>query len=68
MSSFGFNERAVLPDAGSMSREDANSKAEQEYWEFSERRRAAIESQAEQDAIRDLEDIEKKLKKKSKDN
>ena len=61
-----FNERAVLPDAGSVSREQADSKAEQEYEKFSERRRAAIESQAEHDVIRDLEDIEKKLPKRKK--
>jgi len=62
-----FNDRAVLPDAGSVSREQADSKAESEYEKFSQRRREAIEQQAEQDLIHDLEDVEKKLKK-TKDN
>jgi hypothetical protein len=68
-----FNERGVLPDAGSVSRETADEKAEREYELFSERRRIAIEAQAEQDAIRELEDTAKNLperpakrKKKSK--
>ena len=52
-----FNDRAVLPDAGSVSREQADSKAESEYEKFSHRRREAIELQAEQDLIRDLESI-----------
>ena len=66
-----FNDRSVLPDAGSISREQADTKAKKEYEKFSERRRTAIEAQAEQDVIRDLENIEKKLpkrKKKPKDN
>ena len=66
-----FNDRSVLPDAGSISREQADTKAKKEYEKFSERRRTAIEAQAEQDIIRDLENIEEKLpkrKKKPKDN
>jgi hypothetical protein len=62
-----FNDRSVLPDAGSVSREQADEKAKLEDEKFSERRRVAIEAQAEQDIIRDLENIEKKLKK-TKDN
>ena len=62
-----FNDRSVLPDAGSVSREQADAKAKREYEKFSEGRRTAIEAQAEQDMIRDLENIEKKLKK-TKDN
>jgi hypothetical protein len=61
-----FNERSVLPDAGRMSRESAEEKAEREYEDFSQRRRAALEAQAEQDAIRQLEDTAKKLPKRSK--
>ncbi len=61
-----FNDRAVLPDAGSVSREQADSKVESEYEKFSHRRRVAIELQAEQDLIHDLEDIEKKLPKRKK--
>jgi hypothetical protein len=61
-----FNERQVLPDAGSVSRESADEKAQQEYERFSERRRAAIEAQAEQDLMRELEDTAKKLPKRKK--
>jgi len=56
-----FNERAVLADAGSVSREAADTKAEVEYDLFNRRRREAIESQAEQDALRELEATAKKL-------
>ncbi len=61
-----FNERQVLPDAGSVSRESADEKAQQEYERFSERRRTAIEAQAEQDLMRELEDTAKKLSKRKK--
>ena len=59
-----FNERRVLPNAGTISREDADQQAEQEFEHFSERRRAALEAQAELDAIRELEDTAKRLPKK----
>ena len=58
-----FNERQVLPDAGSVSRESADEKAQQEYERFSERRRSEIEAQAEQDLMRELENTAKKLLK-----
>lgn len=58
-----FNERRVLPDAGSVSRETADEQATQEFERFSQRRRDAIEAQAEQDAIRELEDTAKSLPK-----
>jgi hypothetical protein len=61
-----FNERQVLPDAGSVSRESADEKAQQEYERFSERRRSAIEAEAEQDLMRELEDTAKKLPKRKK--
>lgn len=51
-----FNERAVLPDAGSVSRDQADQKALAEFEAFARRRREAIEAQAEADAIRELED------------
>ncbi len=65
-----FNERQVLPDAGKVSREAADEKAEQEYERFSERRRIATEEQAENDAMKELEETAKKLPKpkKKKDN
>jgi hypothetical protein len=56
-----FHERQVLPDAGSVTREEADEKAGQEYEEFSERRRLAIEAQAEEDQIRELENLARKL-------
>jgi hypothetical protein len=62
-----FNERAVLPNAGSVSREAADEKAQREYERFSERRRAEIEAQAENDAMKELEDKLKKLPKKYAD-
>jgi len=58
-----FNERRVLPDVGSVSREVADKRAEREYEQFSERRRAETESQAEREAIRELEDTAKSLPK-----
>ena len=60
-----FNERRVFPDAGSVSRETADEKAQREFDHFSERRRVAIEAQAEQDVIRELEDTAKRLPKKA---
>jgi hypothetical protein len=61
-----FNERGVLPDAGNVSREAADQKAIQEYERFSERRRAQIETQAENDNLKLLEDLAKKLPKLKK--
>ena len=61
-----FNERGVLPDAGKVSRESADEKAEREYERFSERRRAEIESQAEHEAMRELEEAANKLPKPKK--
>lgn len=58
-----FNERRVLPHAGSVSRETADETAEREFEQFSAHRRAAHEDQAEQDAIRELEDTAKRLPK-----
>jgi hypothetical protein len=60
-----FNDRAVLHDAGSLSREDAARKASEEYERFAERRRALAEAEGEQ-AIRELEQTAKKLPKKKK--
>jgi hypothetical protein len=60
-----FNDRDVLRDAGSLSREDADRKASEEYDRFAERRRALAEAEGEQ-AIRELEQTAKKLPKKKK--
>lgn len=63
-----FNDRNVLPDAGSISREDADARALQEYDRFAERRRAQLEADAENDMLRELEEGIKKLPpKKPKD-
>ncbi len=56
-----FNDRAVLPHAGRVSRDAADSKAAQEYETFSERRRAHLEAEGEADALRQLEATAKQL-------
>ncbi len=56
-----LNERAILPDAGKVSREQADALAEQEYEQFAALRRAEIEERAELDALEELEDEVKKL-------
>ena len=56
-----FNERGVLPDAGQVTRRNADETAGREYEQFSERRRAASEGQAEQESIRELEETVKRL-------
>ncbi|MDB5384774.1 MAG: hypothetical protein JWM11_420 [Planctomycetaceae bacterium] len=61
-----FNDRNVLPNLGKVSREIADEKAEREYTQFSARRRAAIESQAENEAFQELEETIKKLPKPKK--
>ena len=56
-----LNERAILPDAGKVRREQADAIAEKEYERFAARRRAQLESEAETDTLRQLEDEVKKL-------
>jgi len=56
-----LNERAILPDAGKVSREQADAIAEQEYERFAARRRARLENEAETDTLKQLEDEVKKL-------
>lgn len=58
-----LNERAILPDAGQVSREQADAIAKREYERFSARRRAQLEEAAEQDAFKQLEDEVKKSPK-----
>jgi hypothetical protein len=50
-----FNERAVLPDAGRITREEADRLAHEEYERFAERRRTEAESAGEADAMKMLE-------------
>jgi hypothetical protein len=56
-----LNERTILPDAGNVSREQADAIAEQEYERFAVRRRAQLENEAETDTLKQLEDEMKKL-------
>ncbi len=56
-----LNERAILPSAGAVSREEADAIAEREYERFAQRRRAQLEEQAEADTLKQLEDEVKKL-------
>jgi len=63
-----FNDRAVLPHAGHVSRDAADRKATEEYEKFSARRRAHLEAESEAEALRQLEDTAKKLPKRKKPN
>lgn len=51
-----FNDRRVLPDAGRISKEDADARADAEYEEFASRRRAYLEAKAENSALKILEE------------
>jgi hypothetical protein len=61
-----LNERAILPDAGKVSREQAHQLAEAEYERFAARRRAALEAQGEADLLGLLDAEVKKLPKPKK--
>ncbi|HEY9175899.1 MAG TPA: virulence RhuM family protein [Verrucomicrobiae bacterium] len=61
-----FHERAVLPDAGRVSREEAEHKAAAEYERFAARRRAALEAAGEAEAIQQLEAAAQTLAKRKK--
>jgi hypothetical protein len=61
-----FNDRAVLPNAGRVSRDAADRKAAEEYEKFAARRRAQLEAEGAADALRDLEEAAKTLPKKRK--
>lgn len=56
-----FNERAVLPDAGRVSREDADGKAQAEFERFAARRRELAEAEGEADTLKALEALAKEL-------
>jgi hypothetical protein len=58
-----LNERAILPNAGKVTRGQADVIAEQEYDRFAARRRARLEDEAEADTLKQLEDEVKKLPK-----
>lgn len=61
-----FNDRAVLPDAGRVSRQAADRKAAEEFEKFAARRRAQLEAEGAADALRDLDEAAKTLPKKRK--
>ena len=50
-----LNERGILPDAGTVSREQADAIAEEEYERFAARRRATLEDEAQADTLKQLE-------------
>lgn len=56
-----LNERAILPGAGTVSRDGADALAEDAYERFAARRRARIEAEAEADALQQLRDEVKDL-------
>ncbi len=56
-----FNERRVLPNAGRISKEQADAQAESEYEQFEARRRAFVEAEAEREAIKSWEEAAKQL-------
>lgn len=56
-----FNERSILQHAGRVSREQADTHAQQEYERFAARRRAQLEAEAEADTLKQLEALVKKL-------
>jgi hypothetical protein len=56
-----LNERAILPDAGKVSREQADAVAEREYEDFAARRRGELESAGELETLKQIEDQINKL-------
>lgn len=61
-----LNERAILPDAGKVSREQADAVAEREYENFAARRRGELEDAGELEALKQIENQIKKLPKPRK--
>ena len=61
-----LNERAILPDAGKVSRDEARELAEAEYERFASRRRATLEAQGEADLLGLLDAEVKKLPRSKK--
>jgi len=61
-----FNERLVLPNAGKVSKQEAEKHAESEYEEFEKRRREYKESIGEAEYMKQLEAAAKRLPKKQK--
>ena len=61
-----FNERDVLPNAGTVSKKAADEHARQEYQQFEARRREYKENLGEAEAIKALEDAAKQLEQEKK--
>jgi hypothetical protein len=61
-----FNDRAVLPNAGSVSKSEADVHAEAEYKRFAARRRALLEAEGERTNLKSLVDAAKARPKKNK--
>ena len=61
-----FNDRRVLGNAGNVSKAAADAKAHEEYEQFAAQRRAVLESEGEQENIKALEGIAKRLPNQSK--
>jgi hypothetical protein len=59
-----FNERDILPDLGRVSREEANRRAIEQYELFHQRRLADADAKAEEDTMKQLEEIAKTLPKR----
>ena len=60
-----FNEREVLGNFGSITKKEADKVAKEEYKKFSAQRRAELEAIGEEQTIKALENIAKKLTRKS---
>lgn len=61
-----FNERNVLPDAGLVSREEADRRAIEQYELFHQRRLAEADTRAEEDTMKQLEEMARALPKKTR--
>jgi hypothetical protein len=61
-----FNDRKVLPDAGSVSKKDADEFAKDEYDRFADRRREYKEAIGQEESIKQLEDAAKHLEQGQK--
>ncbi len=59
-----FNERNVLPGLGNLTREEANQRAFSEYDQFHKQRLAEQEAKAEEEHLKQLEEMTRKLPKK----
>ena len=57
-----FNDRNVLPDGGSVTRDEANEKAQREYDDFAQRRRTHRELLTEAEVMREIESLRRPAK------